>query len=160
MTGYPAEGSTVSYVGVPHRGLTVGDQGLLLAKAGRGAHVKWASGSVTLEDVDDLEPIGARHVGTRDGLEDSLEVGVPAEVGLAHLCALRGPQAVLGAIEAARPADLIDAIRDVRAFAHQRIAAAPTIQGVTAQLPDEEGSELVRLATSTLLQNAFGISDG
>lgn len=160
MTGYPEEGSAISYVGVPHRGIAVGDQGQILVMAGRGAHVKWASGGVTLEDVDDLAPVTALHTAAHDGLEDSLEVGVPAAVGLAHLCALRGPQAVLGAIEAVRPPDLTDAVRDVRSYARQRVATAPTIQAVTAQLTDEEGAELVRLATTTLLQDAFGISDG
>lgn len=162
MTGYPEEGSSVSYVGIPRQGLAVGDIGSLLATAGRGAHVKWTAGGVTLEDIDDLAPVptAARHAAAHDGLEDSLEVGAPAGIGLAHLCALRGPQAVLGAIETARPPDLAEAVRDVRIYARQRVATAPTMREVIAQLPEEEGAELIRLATTTLLQDAFGISDG
>lgn len=161
MTGLPAEGSSVSYVGTPRPGVAIGDVGTLLTTAGRGAHVKWASG-VSLEDVDDLVPASSRRVTAArgDGLEDSLEVGAPADMGLAHLCALRGPRAVLSAITATRPQDLAEVVTDVRTYAQQRVAAAPTIQRVTAQLDEEEGAELVRLTAVALLQETFGVSDG
>lgn len=158
------DGSPVSYIGMPHNGVAVGDCGQLLNVAGRGAHVKWASGSrqgaITLEDTEDLVPRTAGAPTSSDSLEDSLEVGAPGHLGLAHLCALRGPGAVLATIAHSRPADLMAVAEEVRAFAEHRVAATATVREVTSQLDEEEAGELVRLAAMTVIRDTFGLADG
>jgi hypothetical protein len=161
------DGSPVSYIGVPREGIALGDQGLLLTGAGRGAHVKWETGqqrgTITLVDTDDLVPARTRVAAVQvpsDGLDDSLDVGHPSGLGLGHLCALRGPQAVLSALAATQPPDLTAIPAEVRSFAEQRVAAAPTIRHAASQLDEEDGAELVRLTTLALLQQTFGVADG
>jgi hypothetical protein len=157
VTEYP-DGSPVSFIGLPGSGLAIGDRGQVLCTTGRGAHVKWASGqragAVTLEDVDDLVPAAS------DALDDSLEVGVPSHLGLAHLCALRGPDAVLTAIASTHAQELAKVAREVRNYAEERVAASPGIGQVIAQLDEEEGAELVRLATIAIIRDTFGLTDG
>jgi hypothetical protein len=166
VTEYP-DGSPVSFIGLPGSGLAIGDRGQVLCTTGRGAHVKWASGqragAVTLEDVDDLVP-AARHTAVGSAApaaSDALdEVGVPSHLGLAHLCALRGPDAVLTAIASTHAQELAKVAREVRNYAEERVAASPGIGQVIAQLDEEEGAELVRLATIAIIRDTFGLTDG
>jgi hypothetical protein len=153
-----SDGSLVSYLGTPHEGIQVGDQGQVLIRAGRGAHVKWASGNVTLVDAADLQPVIHQASMRHDGLEDSLEVGVPnMSTGLAHLCAVRGPSAVLATIASAAPAEFASIADEIRVFASRKIQHALAMREVVAQLDDDEATEVLRLATIAIIQ---GIADG
>lgn len=161
----PEDGAFVSYVGIPHDGHDVGDEGRLLHTAGHGAHVKWASGplagQITLVDVDDLVQVPRRTaVAAADGLEDSLLVGTSPQPDLRHLCALRGPGAVAEAVASTRPTDLAQVTAAVRSFAEERVAQAPSIRQAVSSLDEEEGAEVVRLATLALLRQTFGLADG
>lgn len=170
MTNMLPDGSPVDYIGPTREGVVIGDHGKLLTSAGRAAHVMWRTGAqaghVTLVDVNDLvQPRNARVYAaatspTGDGLDDSLDVGLPTGLGLGHLCALRGPGAVLTAIAATQPPDLRDVRERVRVFAEEQVAATPTIQRAASQLDDEETAELVRLATEALLRETFGVDGG
>jgi hypothetical protein len=163
-----SDGSPISFIGLPAAGAAIGDRGFVLRVAGRGAHVKWTSGDrrghVTLEDVDDIVPFQPHTAATAatpgSALDDSLEVGVLDSLGVAHLCALRGPAAVLTAVAHTRPADLAAVADEVRTFAEQRVAATASLQQVIGQLDEEEGAELVRLAAITVMRDTFGFGDG
>lgn len=167
MNEWP-EGESVSYIGMPYRGLQVGDLGQVLKSAGQGSHVHWKTGSlanqVILVDRDDLVPARAEGLmataASADGLEDSLDVGVPDQLSLPHLCAMQGPGAVLTAIAHANPSDLVSLPDQIRQFTAERLAATATMREVTAQLDDEEAGELIRLATAQMLRTTFGLVDG
>jgi hypothetical protein len=170
VTGTPDDSTFVSFAGPAHDGLEMGDQGKILRSAGHsGAHVQWVSGArrgeITLEYTDDLVPVTGHRVAvatptSSDGLEDSLEVGVPQNVSLPHLCALRGPGAVLNVIASDNSNDFAAVAQKVRSFAEAQIAATAGIQRVIAELDEEEVAEVVRLATVAVIRDTFGLADG
>lgn len=160
----PPEGSPVAFIGT---GELFGHTGKLLARAGHGGHVKWASGpktgQVTMVDVDDLVPAGAAVRTTavaRDDLEDSLEVGGLSFSAVQHVQAIEG---TLGVLHFAANSGYLTNFQDIAedTFLHVagRLRQDPAFREVLAQLDETDGDALVQLATRSLLHDAFGEVD-
>lgn len=147
----PVEGSRVSYIG-EHADIEVGDRGKVLAGAGPSAsHVRWdtgkKAGTITMEAHYDLVVEREPHV--PDGGLVTTVVAKAYErdgtVGMLNALSTEGHLASFPTIaeEAAR---LVNA----------RIREDPIIQRAIAHLDPEEATELVSLATVSLLRDAFG----
>lgn len=148
------EGQEITWVGLGDES-TEGDRGQLLAFAGKtSAHVLWTTGSragsTTLEDVDDLTAVASL-------VEDSLEVGSMQTFAARQVFETQGEAGVLNAM--ARLGHLTGfptIAEEAFGLISSRIRMDPSFRQVTAQLDDEEGEALVRLASVCLIRDAFG----
>lgn len=159
------DGQQVTYIGpgatVGHAALHMGERGKVLGAGPTASHVLFTTGAVAqqilLVDNFDLAPLGK--VATTDGLDDCLEVsdGLSAsaarqafdlggEVGLLNQMAEDGYLATFAAIA-----------EDAYEFIAGRVRQDPAFRAVTAQLDEDEGDALVRLASHVLLRDAFGV---
>jgi pyruvoyl-dependent arginine decarboxylase (PvlArgDC) len=159
----PAEGQTVSYVGIDSpSGLRLGDHGRLLAYASRDAgHIQWLDGArrgqVDLVELADVAPSSRRVVAAQDGLEDSLEVGPVVVTSTRTTYDVDGGAGVLTMMASTGRLANFDEIADeALTFVQGRIAQTSSVREVLAQLDDEEGAEVLHLASITLLHDAFG----
>lgn len=149
------EGQRVSYIGDGSDGRTLGDVGRLLAKAGSIGHVQWGDRTVTPHLLDDLAPSGARVAQVRDGLEDSLDVGPVAHTGMRAVWEAEGSAGVLNQLSVTGAlTSFAEIAEEVRTLVASRIRQDPGVRAVTAQLDDDEGEELVALASLVLLRDA------
>lgn len=159
----PTEGQTVSYIGGSQvAGPQLGDHGRLLAYAGRTAgHVQWIDGArrgqVDLVQLDDVAPSSRRIAIIQDDLEDSLEVGPIAATSARHVFDIDGSEGLLTMLASSGRLANFDEIAD-EAFAlvQAKIAQTASVREVLAELDDEEGAEVVHLASRVLLHDAFG----
>lgn len=158
----PRDGDAISYIG---EGELFGAQGQLLLTAGRGGHVKWATGprvgQVDLVDRDDLVSSGrARTAVVRDELDDSLEVGSITTTGIRHVQDEEGTVGVLNFMASSGHLSGFAGIAEeaLGVVAHL-VRQDPGMREVVAQLDDDEGEALVQLAATALLRDAFGQID-
>lgn len=159
------DGQKVSYVGPPTDGLQMGDRGEILSAAAHGSHVLFSTGSrkggvVFVDHIDLAFGQGKKVATIQDGLDDSLDVGTlgvtatrevfenSGEVGLLNVMAEQGHLASFASI-AQEAHDLIQ----------MRIRNDPSFRSVTAQLDDEEGEAVIRLAAAVLMRDAFGVDE-
>lgn len=159
----PPEGSQVTHIGT---GELFGHTGKLLARAGHGGHVKWASGPqlgcVTMVDIDDLVParVATRSATERDELEDSLDVGGLSFSAVQHMQAIEGTVGVLHfAANSGYLTNFADIAEDVFLHTAGQLRQDPAFREVLAQLDENDGDALVQLATRSLLRDAFGDAD-
>jgi hypothetical protein len=159
----PPEGSKVTHIGT---GELFGHTGKLLARAGHGGHVKWATGPktgcVTMVDIDDLVPANATHTAAveRDELEDSLEVGGLSFSAMQHMQVVEGTLGVLHfAADSGYLVNFGDIAEDVFLHTAGQLRQDPAFREVLAQLDENDGDALVTLATRSLLRDAFGDAD-
>lgn len=158
------DGATVSYVGDGHDGRVLGERGQLLTTSGRVAHVKWADGAITPHDVEDVAPTssarGAARLAVRDELEDSLDVGPVAHVGVRLAYEVEGEVGVLNVLASAGQLGAFQAIaEEVQTFTEQRIRQSGALREATSQLDEDEADGVARLAALVLLRDAFGQVD-
>ena len=153
------EGQRVAFCGDPIEGLQPGDLGKVLSKSGEACHVMWStgarSGSVTLVEGFDVVASGPV-TSTYDGLES----GALVHVAVRDVWDSQGKVALLNALNEEGHLTGFAAIAD---RAMQAVAAEirqdPSFKEVLAQLDEDEGSDLVTLATASLLRDAFGGDD-
>lgn len=159
----PPEGSAVTHIGT---GELFGHTGKLLARAGHGGHVKWASGPqlgrVTMVDIDDLVPAAATRTAAvdRDELEDSLDVGGLSFSAVQHMQAIEG---TVGVLHFAANSGYLTNFQDIAEDTFLHVAALvrqdSAFREVLAQLDSVDSDALVSLATRSLLRDAFGDAD-
>lgn len=157
------EGQAVSYVGDGQQGLSLGDHGRLLAFASSSAgHVQWLDGQrrgqVTMHEFGtEILPASKKFEATKDGLEDSLEVGPVPHTSARHVYDTEGSLGVLSMLASTGCTANFEAIADdVHAYVQGRIRQEAAVREVLAQLDDDEASELISLASRILLHDAFG----
>lgn len=161
------DGQQVTYigpavaVGPSQAALNLGERGKVLGAGDSASHVLFTTGAlkdqILLVDNFDLAPLGK--VASTDGLEDSLEVGsslsasaarqafdLGGEIGLLNQMAEDGYLQFFAQIA-----------EDAYEFIAGRVRQDASFRAVTAQLDEEEGEALVRLASHVLLRDAFGI---
>lgn len=156
------EGMVVSFIGDGNDELTMGNHGRILAFASDTAgHVQWLDGplrgSVTLHDLEeDFAPASQRYQASRDGLEDSLDVGPVSHTSARSIYDMEGSIGVLSMLASAGYLTNFEAIADdAQAFVQQRIRQEGSLREAMSQLDDVEADELVSLASRVLLHDAF-----
>jgi hypothetical protein len=153
------EGARVAYIGEPpEKGFAVGDEGRIIAMAGSGAHVQWASGEhsgeISITRLDDLTPIKrqARSFADTDGLLVTVAVRDEYING--------GASGLLNALnDEGHMANWSQYAEDALQLVATRIRQDPSMAEVVAQLDDEEAEEVIATATLVLLRDAFSVSE-
>lgn len=157
MSNRIPEGEQVAYIGEPANGLDVDDRGRVVQAAGTGSHVQWTSGpskgQITLESNLDLVSIRSR-----GGDDESLE-GPLVTFAVRDTYDREGTTGLLNALNRdghlaffePLAAEAVDMIAD-------QIRRDASFRRILAQLSAGEAHDLVSLATSTLLRDAFGRS--
>ena len=154
------EGQEVAYTGPANEGLILGDHGRLLVLSSGSGHVSWETGSlqgqITPVALYDLAP--ARSVMTvQSDLDDSLEVAGIALVAARDLYDADGELGVINAMaESGHLAAFQDIAEDALALVASRIRHDVSFREVLAQLDEEEGERVIRLASASLIHDAFG----
>lgn len=158
------DGQRVSYIGEPRDGMEMGDRGQVLACDSHASHVMWSTGAKTgqvlLMDNLDITPAGSRTTAASvvdDGLDDSLDVGSLGVTAAREWFDDQGEVGVLNAMaEAGHLSSFAAIAEEARDLVAGRIRTDPSMRAVVAQLDDEEGEAVIRLATVALLRDAFG----
>lgn len=140
-------------------GVSLGDQGTVLATAGVGRHVMWSTGSragaVTLIHEGDLAA-AARSMGVEASLDDSLVVGSIAVTAAREVYETEGATGLLNLMNteghlssfAGYAEDALDQVVG-------SIRQDPSFRAVAAQLDEDESESLFRMAAVCLLRDAF-----
>ncbi len=151
-----ADGQKVSFVGDPSPDTpAIGDVGIVVSAGNTASHVRWMSGvraglydemghmeiAATASTVTDTDSFSGRIV-TFSVAE------VQARAGARGLLDELNDRGHLGGLEAIA--------EEAMGLVAARIRTDPSIREVLAQLDDEDGDDLVALATVALLQDAFG----
>jgi hypothetical protein len=155
-----AEGSTVSYVGFEVDGMAVGDHGRVLSEGGSGSHVIWNTGDrkgeITLVPDTDLVQVQ----GARISYNDSLDGGL-ITIAVRETYDSGGAVALLNALnDEGHLATFAQIAEEAMRLVTARIREDSSIREVLAFLDDDEGSDLVGLATTALLRDAFSTAEG
>jgi hypothetical protein len=158
----PREGASVSYIGHPDRGLTVGDRGRVLSTSGQASHVMWLTGArtqaVDLVDHEDLV-CGQTRTATavESPFEDSLEVPSLSMIAVRDTYDASGETGVLNALnEAGHLAGLSQVAEEALEVVIARVKNDQAMTTVLGQLDPDEADGLARLTAAVLLRDAFG----
>jgi len=156
MSSRIPEGEQVAYIGEPNGSLDVDDRGRVVQAAGTGSHVHWTSGpskgQITLETNLDLVSMRTR------GDDDALD-GPLVTIAVRDVYEREGTTGLLNALNhdghlaffEPLAVEAVEMIRD-------NIRTDASFRPILSQLSATEAQELVVLATSTLLRDAFGRS--
>jgi hypothetical protein len=156
MSSRIPEGEQVAYIGEPTGSLDVDNRGRVVQAAGTGSHVQWTTGpskgQITLETNLDLVSIRSR------GDDDALD-GPLVTIAVRDVYEREGTTGLLNALNhdghlaffEPLAVEAVEMIRD-------NIRTDASFRPILAQLSSVEAQELVALATSTLLRDAFGRS--
>lgn len=152
------EGQVVAFTGYGgHEGQTLGDLGRVVSVDGNVVAVHWENGKVASVYDHDLA-IQSR--GGMTSLDDSLDVGGLVTFAAREAFDVNGPVGVVNALASgghmAAFADIAEEALDLVA---SRVRSDPSIRAVTAQLDDEEGEAVIRLASAALIRDAYGEED-
>lgn len=148
------QGQTVAFTGNRgHDGEQLGDTGRALIVEGSSVAVRWDDGRITTCGDFDLA------VQSRAGLaslDDSLDVGGLVTFATRDIYDEGGCLGVVTALaEGGHLGDFRDIAEEALALVASRVRSDPSIRAVTAQLDDEEGDAVVRLASAALIRDAF-----
>lgn len=159
------DGQRVSYVGQEVDGLAMGDRGEVLSAAQDASHVLWSTGKragfVDLVDHLDLATTQKKvAVTVEDGLDDSLDVGTLSVSATREVYDEAGETGVLNTMaEAGHLTSFAAIAQEAHDLITMRIRQDPSFRAVTAQLDDEEGESVIRLAAAVLMRDAFGVEE-
>lgn len=152
------EGEIVSFIGEPIHDtpVEIGDMGRVLSAADSASHVQWRTGSmqgqITLMANSDLVIMHPEY----DGSSDSLDAPI-VTISARDVYDRSGPTGLLNALHVEGHLKFFEPLVQE---AIERIASSirddPSFRPILAELGREEGDQLVSLATSTLLRDAFG----
>lgn len=154
------EGQKVAYTGSASDGLVLGDSGRLLMLSSGFAHVAWESGTSSGQIIPvalyDLAP--SRNSMTIEAdLDDSLDVANFSFTAARDIYDTDGETGVVNAMaEAGHLAAFQEIAEDALTLVSGRIRRDPSFRDVLAQLDEEEGERVIRLASSCLILDAFG----
>lgn len=149
------DGQRVVYVGYVDDSL-LGAEGRVLTCSDTSAHVKWASGAISLHALDELDPV-APGVTVESSLDESLDVGGIAVLAAREVYEEAGPAGVLNQMaEMGHLAAFAEIAEEALALVANRIRNDSSFRQVTSQLDEEDGEHLVRLASAVLIRDAFG----
>lgn len=162
MAAAPKDGVRVSYIGLSDGTLSLGDRGQVLSAGPVASHVKMATGALAGQIVplynDDLAPLGREAM--QDDLTDSLEVGGLVNLAAREVFEVEGEAGVINRLAEDGHLAAFQAIaEDALTLITSRVRSDPSIRAVTAQLDEEEGEAVVRLASQVLLRDAFGSAE-
>lgn len=154
------DGTRVYYTGPQDGPLAHGDQGSVLAVSGHAAHVQWRTGSlagqVDLYDTDDLQPLGTRQGTLEDTLDDSLDIAGLGTFTARQIIDDTGPTGLLNAMaDAGHLAAFQDIAEEALALVAERIRTSASFTALAAHLDEDEADHMVRLASATLIRDAF-----
>ena len=157
------DGCQVEYTGARADSLVHGDQGAVLVVSGHAAHVQWKTGSlagqVTLEDSDDLAPVGTRRTAVEASLDDSLEVSGLGSFTARQIYDEGGSEALLNAMaDSGKLASFQEIAEEVFTLVSTRIRTSASFIALASHLDEDEADEMVRLASATLIRDAFNAS--
>lgn len=154
------DGQRVQYVGASTPDVAYGDQGKVLVVQGSNAHVKWASGALTLVVSDDVAPL-THALSIEAALDDSLDVEGGFEVVAARETYEEdGPEGVLNKMAASgHLASFAVIAQDVLDDVEARLRQDPAFMAVVGSLDDPEADSVVRLAALALIRDAYGSAD-
>jgi hypothetical protein len=156
MSNRIPEGEQVAYIGEPNGSLEVDDRGRVVQASGTGSHVQWTSGpakgQITLESNHDL-------VSMRTRSDDDALDGPLVTIAVRDVYEREGTTGLLNALNhdghlaffEPLAVEAVEMIRD-------NIRTDASFRPILSQLSASEAQELVVLATSTLLRDAFGRS--
>jgi hypothetical protein len=155
MSSRIPEGERVAYIGEPTDTLSVDDRGRVVQAAGKGSHVQWATGaakgSITLESNADLVSM-RREV--REG-DDDLD-GPLVTFAVRDTYERQGVTGLLNALNRDGHLAFFEGLAvEAVEMISSSIQTDPSFRPVLAQLSPGEAQDLVALATSTLLRDAF-----
>lgn len=154
------EGQVVAFTGYTgHQGETMGDTGRVIATdpMTQVAAVHWDNGKTTTVYDDDLS---VQSRGSMASLDDSLDVGGLVTFAARDLYDEDGTIGVVNAlINGGHMASFSDIAEEALALVSSRVRSDASIRAVTAQLDDEEGEAVVRLASAALIRDAYGEED-
>lgn len=157
------DGCRVGFTGVGAGPLVQGDQGTVLVTSGHCAHVQWKTGSlagqVSLVDTMDVEPLGSRQGSVEEALDDSLEVSGLGTVTARQIYDEGGSEALLNAMaDAGKLATFREIAEEALTLVAGRIRTSASFLAMSSHLEEEEADEMVRLASATLIRDAFSAS--
>lgn len=154
------DGQRVSYIGdEPMDGVLPGDEGRILAYSSTGAHVKWATGAISLVSTDDITPVG-HGMSVESALDDSLEVGGFAVHAAREVYDAEGPEGLLNQMaEGGHLAAFGQYAQEALDTISARIRHDPSFTAVTSRLDEAEADRLVTLASVVLIRDAFGFGE-
>lgn len=156
------DGTRVRYTGNQDGPLAHGDQGSVLAVFDHAAHVQWRTGAlagkVTLHDTDDedLHPLTPRQGSVEDALDDSLDVAGLGTFTARQIYDENGPSGLLNAMaDAGHLAAFQDIAEDALALIAERLRTSTSFTTLASHLDEDEADQMVRLASATLIRDAF-----
>lgn len=152
----PLEGQRVSYVGDTDNGLSVGDRGKVVSSDGNASHVLWMTGAKAGEIVlhDHFDLVVSSNLPT-----DNFDSGL-VSFSVRQTFERYGSVGLLNALnEEGHLATFTDIAEDAVTMVASRIRQDPSFQEVLGHLEPEEGDDVVVLAASVLLRDAFGFGE-
>lgn len=160
------EGQLVTSIGDGSDGVPLGTRGRILMLASGAGHVRWSdgprAGEVTflpqLEDAIAPAPANAREAAADgDLLIDSLEFGPVHHTGARHALATGGYGACFQALASSGAfADMGSVAEEALAYVEGRLRRSASLHQYLAELDEEDQQEIYRLASQSLLTEAFG----
>jgi hypothetical protein len=114
---------------------------------------------VSLEDTDDLNPLGSRHGAVEAALDDSLEVSGLGTFTARQIYDEGGSEALLNAMaDSGKLAAFQEIAEEALSLVSGRIRTSASFVALASHLDDEEAEEMVRLASAALIRDAFHAS--
>lgn len=152
----PLEGQRVSFVGDTDNGIAVGDRGKVVSAETGASHVLWMTGArageILLHDHFDL--VVSSNLPT-----DNFDSGL-VSFSVRQTFDRYGSVGLLNALnEEGHLATFTEIAEEAVTMVASRIRQDPSFQEVLAHLDPEEGDDVVILAASVLLRDAFGIEE-
>jgi len=135
------EGEKVAFVGEPNAALDIDDRGIVLQAAGEGSHVRWDSGlsqgQITL--VSNLDLVSVRGLPRGDDALDAPLLTI----------------SVRAVLDQQGPTGLLNVLNQEGHLAFFEPLARDAVDMIQSNIRNE-AQQLISLATSTLLRDAFG----
>ncbi len=156
MSNRIPEGERVAYIGEPTDILNVDDRGRVVQASGSGSHVQWltgdAKGQISLESNLDLVSLRAQ------GGDESLD-GPLVTIAVRDVYEREGTTGLLNALNRDGHLAFFEPLAlDAVEMIESNIRTDASFRPILAHLSADEAQELIALATSTLLRDAFGRS--
>jgi len=151
----PREGSQVAYVGFGVGGLVIGDLGKVLAGAGSGSHVVWATGAavgqIVLIPNEDL--VVSRTAVITD---DSLDCGPLVAIAVRDVYDGYGEVGLINALnDAGHLAGFTEIAEEALEWVVGKIGNDPSVLEALSHLDVDEARDVLGCMATTLLRDSF-----
>ena len=148
------EGEKVAFIGEPDEGHDIDDRGVVLQASGDASHVRWLSGPSKgqISLVANFDLVSVRDSGANDSLEGPL-----VTIAVRDVLDKQGTTGLLNALNRDGHLTFFEPLaREAVAMIEDNIRNDPSFRPILSHLSANEAQDLVSLATSTLLRDAFG----